>query len=212
MAALRFDLTSYVLAAQDGPLLAAKLIPLNNAGPLRVTYNWLYSALNCSPNDSSAFAWVISKIGAGPHVSLSPQVHYRGMTLYASVRPDHAMFVEVQAPFSADWITAVGSDETMTMTELGFLTIALQAFDGSYLTLNSSQTEHDGRSAYKLQSSVRSVSAASSFFVAVEKVLQPNLPVPLASGLDPEALKESLAASGAQNPAGLTQRILAGAS
>lgn len=50
-----FSMTQALGTAQNGPVFAGQLVPLNNVGPLRITYNWLYSALNCDPNDKSPF-------------------------------------------------------------------------------------------------------------------------------------------------------------
>lgn len=201
------DLGAWLAGANDGPLLAAKLVPLNNIGPLRVTYNWLYSALNCNPADPSPFGWVISKLGSGSQVSLSPQQGYNGMTLFASVRPDYNYRIQTQAPFSADWITAVGADEVLTMTSLGFLTIALQGLNGSYLAADDQQTEHDGYSGYLFNSNAAASGPASSFFVAVSEVLQPGLAIPRIGDLDVGRVEALLAGQGAPDPAGLTRRI-----
>ena len=201
------DLAAAFAAASPGAVLSGNLVPLSNIGPLRVTYNWLYSALNCDPTDSSAFAWVINKVGSGTQVSLSPQDPFAGMTLYASVRPDYEYTVQVQAPFSADWITAVGGDETLTLVQQGFLTISLQGLNGSYLCADGSQTSHDDHSGFLFHSGAGSVGPAASFFVAVNQVHQ-DLGIPLASALDPAELAAALAAQGAVDAQALTQRIL----
>lgn len=201
------DLIDAFEAASPGAVLTGNLVPLNNIGSLRVTYNWLYSALDCDPTDSSAFAWVISKVGTSSQVSLSPQAPYSGMTLYASVRPDYEFTVQVQAPFSADWITAVGGDETMTLTQQGFLTIALQGLNGSYLCADGAQTSHDDHSGFLFHSNAGAIGPASSFFVVVNQVHQ-DVGIPLASTLDPADITAALVAQGAGDPGALTQFIL----
>jgi len=50
-----------IAAADAGPALTAELFPLSGTGKVRVTYNWLYSALNVDPNDSSPFPWVFRR-------------------------------------------------------------------------------------------------------------------------------------------------------
>jgi len=42
-----------IAAADTGPLVTAEIYQLSNVGKVRVTYNWLYSALNCDPGDPS---------------------------------------------------------------------------------------------------------------------------------------------------------------
>jgi hypothetical protein len=201
------DLVRSFETASPGAVLSGQLVPLNNIGPLRVTYNWLYSALNCDPNDQSAFGWVINKVDAGARVSLSPQQPFSGMTLFASVRPDWNYTVQVQAPFSADWITAVGGDEIMTLTQQGLLTISLQGLNGNYVCADGSQTPHDDHSGYLFHSSAGSIGPSASFFVVVNQVFQ-DVGIPLASALDPAEIAAALATQGASDPAVLTQRIL----
>lgn len=203
----QIDLVAAFKAASPGAVLSGALVPLNNIGSLRVTYNWLYSALNCDPTDSSVFDWVINKVGAGSQISLSPQQPYSGMTLYASVRPDYDFTAQVQAPFSADWITAVGGDETMTLTQQGFLTIALQGLNGSYLCADGVQTPHDGQSGFLFHSSAAAIGPSSSFFVVVKQVHQ-EVGIPLASALNPVEITAALVAQGAGDPGALTQLIL----
>ncbi|APC14642.1 hypothetical protein BLL42_02425 [Pseudomonas frederiksbergensis] len=207
MIANQITLSGSLKAANPGAVLSGQLVPLNNIGNLRVKYNWLYSALNCDPSDETPFYWVISKIDGDKNVSLSPQQPFSGMTLYASVRPDYSNAVQVQAPFSADWITAIGGDETMTLTEEGLLTIALRGTNQSYLCADSSPTSHGDHSGYLFHSSAGSISSSSSFFVVVNKVFQ-DVGIPLASELDPSELAAAMQAQGADDPCALTQRIL----
>lgn len=122
--------------------MQAELVSLSSKGKLRVTYNWLYSALNCDPNDNSTFLWNINSLG-GNKVSLSPQAGYAGMTLYASVRDDWYWQVEVQAPHSADWIRAVGGDEIIGMQTHDLGILGFTGFNGSYIAVDASTTSHN---------------------------------------------------------------------
>jgi len=144
--------TDSTSAAQSDPMFKAQLVSLNNArGRLGINYNWLYSALNCTPA-TTGFYWTVSKLENG-QVSLSPSGGYGGMTPYASVRDDNGMRVEVQAPNSADWITGVGGDEMLTITSAGgLLIVRFAGFNGQYLTVDDTMTEHDEQSGYLLSS------------------------------------------------------------
>jgi hypothetical protein len=205
---LNHDLEAAFAAADAGPVLSGTLVPLNNIGALRATYNWLYSALNCDPNDTSPFTWILSRVGTGTQVSLSPQQPYAGMQLFASIRPDNGYTAELQAPGSADWITAVGADEIMTLTQQGMLTISLQGLNGNYLCADSGQTGHDDHTGYVMRSGAGAIGPGASFFVLVSQVHQP-LDITLAASLDIATVGTALAAQGAADPAGLAQRILA---
>lgn len=195
-------------AAAPGAVLEGELVPVVGRGKVRVTYDWLYSALNCDPADASPFGWVIYKTGRDA-VALSPRVPYRGLRLYASVRPDWFDFVQVQAPHSADWITAVGADEAVRMSELGFLTVNLRGRNGRYLAVDAAPTRHHGHAGYKLQSTATSPGPATNMFVAVTRVLQRGLAVPLAASLDQAVIRAALAARGAADPGLLARRIAA---
>jgi hypothetical protein len=131
--------------------MQAELVSLSSKGKLRITYNWLYSALNCDPNDNSTFLWNINSLG-GNIVSLSPQAGWQGMTLYASVRDDNNWIVEVQAPNSADWITQVGGDETIGIQTHDLGILGFTGFNGQYIAVNDSLTSHDDHTGYLLQS------------------------------------------------------------
>lgn len=181
--------------AADGPVIQTTLVPLTNQGNLRVTYNWLYSALNCDPNDGSAFIWVINKFD-DTHVSLSPRDGYNGMTLYASVRDDYNWFVQVQAPFSADWITAVGRDETILMQPQGLNIVQFLGFNGQAIAVNPQITGHDDHSGYLLQSDGSSNPQAALWFMGVSGVLQSGLQVRLASEMTPDDIRACYASCG----------------
>ena len=202
------SITGALASASTGAVLQGQLFPVSNSGALRITYNWLYSALNCNPADSSEFLWTLNKVDDNGTISLSPSQGYQGMTLYASVRPDWSYFVQVQAPNSANWITAVGGDERMTMTELGLMTITMTGLNGQLLAVNSSPTSWQSHSGYKLQSNGGTVASPStSFFVAVSQILQPAVILPRAVDLPIAGIVAALAAAGSPDPAPLARQI-----
>jgi hypothetical protein len=170
-------LTALWQAAQAGPVLEAELLPLSNQGRLRVTYNWLYSALNCTPDDASPFVWVLRKIDA-QHCSLSPKDGYQGRTLYASVRDDLGYRVQVQAPYSADWITAVGRDEVLSFAPAD-LFMQFFGFNGQPLTVAASPITHDGHTGCQVVSTgPAALSRANTWLVRPLTLLQPGLLLP----------------------------------
>jgi len=195
-------------SASTGPVLSGQLFPLANLGSLRVTYNWLYSALNCNPSDASIFDWTLAKTATG-QVTLSPSAPYRGMTLYASVRPDWSYFVQVQAPNSADWITRAQGDEFLTLTELGLLTINLRGLNGLYLALNGAPTPHDGYSGYKLQANAASAGPSTDMFLSVSRQFQGAPQAPCAADIGETSLAELLRKQGVQDAEGMARRIVA---
>jgi hypothetical protein len=203
--AASLSLAAGLAAAREGPMAAGQLVPLSNVGPLRITYNWLYSALNCDPNDTSPFTWLLIKQGEQT-ISLSPQQGYGGMTLYASVRDDLNYTVQVQAPFSADWITAVGGDETLTLSEHDLFVIALTGRNGAYLSVDDALTTHDDHSGYLVHSNASSLGPGARFYFVVDQVLQ-DIPLSPTQDLDPHALQAELAGAGAVDPAALAATI-----
>ncbi|GEO81114.1 hypothetical protein [Pararhodospirillum oryzae] len=196
--------------ADTGAVISGELIPIDGRGKVRVTYNWLYSALNCVPNDSSSFSWVIEKV-SGDVVALSPQSHYGGMKLYASVRPDNSYHVQVQAPFSADWITKAQGDEHITMTELGFLTVTFKGLNGQYMAVNGSESSGvistgGSHCGYRLQSNASRADDAT-FFIAVDQVLQSKIALPKITGRSPEELVNFLGKRGVENFAQIALQV-----
>ena len=209
----RTALSSALAAAAPGAVLTAQLYPVVGVGKIRVTYNWLYSALNCDPTDDSAFVWVINKTPDGA-VTLSPQAQYSGMTLYASVRPDWDSYVQVQAPNSADWITGVGGDEQLTMTDLGLMTINLRGVNGQYLAVNSSiSVEYIAygslHAGFKLQSNASAPGTSTNIFLAVTQNLQTQVDLPLVSELNADDIRLALQTHGAPEGAALAEKIAA---
>lgn len=195
-----------VTAAETGPVLTAELIPLTGWGKVRVTYNWLYSALNCDPNDTSPFAWVLHKMSNGM-VVFSPQQQYNGMTLYASVRPDLSYYVQVQAPFSACWITAVGADEEMSLVELGLFTVEMHGVNGRWVEVDSTISSYEGHSGHQLQGAESPDDLSKRFFLAVQQNLQERVSLPLFSSLTPADISAELVQVGVADPEPLAQRI-----
>lgn len=187
-------LAEALATAAVGDVAEAVLIPLSKQGKLRVTYNWLYSALNCDPNDGSDFVWRLTKLDAD-HLALSPRDPYRGMQLYASVRDDWSWYVQVQAPYSADWITAIGRNEIIAVQGSDLLTISLQGWNGQYLSVNTTITGHDDHAGFKLQSQNPVDANSRTFFLGVTALLQPNLGLPLRTELDPNTIQTLLGAA-----------------
>lgn len=188
--------SSVLSTADDGPLVQAELYPLiSTVGRLRVTYNWQYSALNCDPNDDSTFVWTISKLDA-THVALSPRDGYAGMTVYASVRDDWSWFVQVQAPNSADWITAVGGDETIAMSGQGLNIVSLAGFNDEDIAVNADPTSDDDHTGYRLQSVGSADPHASMWFLGIVGTLQDGLPFRLKRDLTDADIGSSFAESG----------------
>jgi hypothetical protein len=184
-----------VAAAAAGPLLEGEMFPLNNKGNLRVTYNWLYSALNCDPGDKSGFVWVLNKVNE-TQISLSPKEPYRNMRLYASVRDDWDWYVQVQAPRSADWIREARRNEIMTLESQGMLIISLKGWNGQYVAVDPNITAHQNHAGYKLRSIGTTDVKARSWFLGVNQILQAGLELPRRHELTQEDIRRELAASG----------------
>lgn len=163
--------------ADAGPMFTATLTPLVNKGNVMIHYEWLYSVLCCTPEQGGNFLWNINKLNNN-QVSLSPTSPYQGRTLYASVRPDYSYYVQVQAPFSADWITAVGADE-----EIGFepqeLTIAcFKGLNNLYINVEPTLTSHDGNSGYKIRSYGTVIDDSNKWFMGIQQLKQDHLGLP----------------------------------
>jgi hypothetical protein len=177
-------------------MFRAQLVSLNKArGRLRVCYNWLYSALNCT-TDTTGFYWTVSKLNDS-QVSLSPSDGYGGMTLYASARDDNNWFMQVQAPYSADWITAVGGDETLGLdSSRGFLIVGFKGFNGQYVTVNDQVSDHDGTSGYRLQSLGGSDQTSYLWLLADAQPLQPQVQLIRAEDASSDDIAAALAQFG----------------
>jgi hypothetical protein len=223
-----------IAAADAGPVLTAELYPLSGAGKVRVTYNWLYSALNVDPGDSSPFAWVFQKNSDGS-VALSPQdgcdgafawVSQKmpdgsvalspegGLALWAWPYPDDSFryVAQVQAPGvdgdSPMWSTAPFG---MTLTGLGLLIVELLDSDGSgnYIGVDGSITSQDGHAGYLIPADAGTPGPSSKFFVAVQQNLQAGAQAPLFSSLSAAEVSAELGQQGAGDPQALTEVIFA---
>jgi hypothetical protein len=205
-----------IAAADVGPALTAELFPLSGVGKVRVTYNWLYSALNVDPNDSSPFAWVLQKNSDGS-VALSPQGGYEGLTLFALtwLYPDESYrwVAQVQAP-GVDggppmWNTSSGPG--WTLTGLGLLTVELLDSDdsGNYIGVDGSITSQDDHAGYLILANAGAPGPSSKFFVAVQQNLQAGAQAPLFSSLSPAEVSAELERQGAGDPQALAEVIFA---
>jgi hypothetical protein len=203
-----------VMAAADaGPVLAAEIFPLSGAGKVRVTYNWLYSALNVDPNDSSPFVWVFRKMPDGS-VALSPRTQVDGLTVFVSLYPDDSLrFVaQVQWPEPdsgyPEWNT---SPEEMTLTGLDLLTVELMGANGSYLGVDGSITRHGNHAGYLILSNAGTPGPSSKFFVAVQQNLQAKAQAPLFASRSEADLRSELERHGAGDSGALATVIRAAA-
>lgn len=178
-------------AAGTGPFMQAEIVSLTGKGKLRVTCNWLYSSLNCDPNDSSQFLWQFNKLD-DQHISLSPVNSCINATIYASVRGDIDYLLQVQAPYSADWITAVGGDETIAFAIHDLSIAQFNGFNGLYVAVNDAPDSHDNHTGYRVRSSGNSFNQPAQWFLTNVSNLQPQIQF---SGFDGslEALKKQVA-------------------
>jgi len=168
------NLAELLSAANQGPFLQAEIISLTGKGKLRVTCNWLYSSLNCDPNDLSSFVWQFNKID-DQHISLSPVNSCIGKTIYASVRDDINYYLQVQAPYSADWITAVARDEIINLVMHDLSIAQFNGFNGLYLTLNDNADSHGNHTGYRVRSIGTTFTESAQWFIGVVGSLQPHI-------------------------------------
>ena len=161
-------------AADVGSFMQAEIVSLSGLGKLRVTCNWLYSSLNCDPDDTSTFLWQFNKVD-NQHISLSPVTSCIGPRIFASVRDDINNQVQVQAPYSADWIKAVGRDEIFGFT-LHDLSIAqLNGFNQAYIAVNNFKDSHGSHSGYRVTSNGKDFDRYSQWFIDGTKSIQPAI-------------------------------------
>ena len=161
-------------AASTGPFMQAEIVSLTGNGKLRVTCNWLYSSLNCDPKDDSTFLWEFSKID-NQHISLSPVNSCIRKKIYASVRDDIDWYVQVQAPYSADWIIAVGGDEIIRLQFHDLSIAQFNGFNGSYIALNQNADNHGGHRGYRVRSVGTTFNESAKWFIGIKSCLQSNL-------------------------------------
>lgn len=160
--------------ANQGPFLQAEIISLTGKGKLRVTCNWLYSSLNCDPNDLSSFVWQFNKID-DQHISLSPVNSCTDKTIYASVRDDINYYLQTQAPYSADWITVVARDEIINLVMHDLSIAQFNGFNGLYLTLNDNADRHGNHTGYRVRSIGTTFTENAQWFIGVVGSLQPHI-------------------------------------
>ncbi|WP_163398728.1 hypothetical protein [Flavobacterium fluviatile] len=163
-----------LLAANTGPFMQAEIVSLTGKGKLRVTCNWLYSSLNCDSNDNSTFLWQFNKID-DQHISLSPVNSCINKTIYASVRDDINYYLQVQAPYSADWITAVGRDEIIGFKLQGTFIGAFTGFNNKFIALNDNSDSHGGHTGFRLRSAGDTFNQNAQWFVAIKNSLQQHI-------------------------------------
>lgn len=163
-------------AADEGPFLRAELVSAAGRGKLRVTYDWLYSALNCTPDDDTPFFWEFEKRSDG-EIALSPTgtpAHVPDR-VFASVRDDWDWHVQTQAPHSADWITSVARDERLRVHGSYVLSVAFQGFNGKYVAVDDELDRHDYHAGYRLRSDADEPVQSCVFRVQNTTVLQDHL-------------------------------------
>lgn len=200
-------------AADAGPVLTGEMFPLSGAGKIRVTYNWLYSALNVDPDDSSPFVWVLQKLPDGL-VALSPQDQVSGLTVFAAVYPDDNMRFVAQTQWPEpdsgypEWNTSPGE---MTLTGLDLLTIELTGSNGSYLGVDGPVTQHGSHAGHLVLSNVDTPGPSSKFFVAVQQNLQAKAQAPLFASCSAADISSELERQGAGDSGALTTAIRAAA-
>jgi hypothetical protein len=207
------SLAAAFAAADTGPVLAGEVFPLSGAGKVRATYNWLYSALNVDPSDSSPFVWVFQKMPDGS-VALSPQAQVDGLTVFVSVYPDDSFrfIAQMQSPEPdsgyPEWNT---SPSEMTLTGLDLLTVELMGTNGSYLGVDGPITQHGNHTGHLILSNVATPGPSSKFFVAVQQNLQTKAQVPLFTSRSETDVSSELERHGAGDSGALASAIRAAA-
>jgi hypothetical protein len=91
------------------------------------------------------------------------------------VRDDIDYYLQVQAPYSADWITAVGRDETIGFKLQGTFIGSFTGFNGKYIRLNDLEDSHGGHAGYRLRSIGDTFDTNAQWFVAIKTALQPHI-------------------------------------
>ncbi|MBD2752516.1 hypothetical protein [Spirosoma validum] len=118
--------------------------------------------------------WQFSKID-DQHISLSPVVSCIGQPIYASVRDDINYYLQVQAPYSADWIKAVGCDEILTFTLHDLSIGQFNGFNGGYLSLNDNADNHGGHLGYRVRSIGSTFNQNAQWFIGIRSSLQADI-------------------------------------
>ena len=183
-------------AADTGTMFTTTLTPLVGVGNVQVHYEWLYSACNCHGDEGKNFTWNVNKLN-DTQVSLSPTVGYQGMTLYASVRPDWDYYTQMQAPHSADWITAVGGDEEITLKTMDLNVGVFTGLNGKHLMVQPNLTTYNNafgqsKSGYKVQAEGTAEDSRTKWFMGINALVQSKLDLPLVKDLTADDLEAML--------------------
>lgn len=199
-----FGLEALMASADEGPVVHGRLTPLSGQGDLCVFLRGC--PVGCAPSEDG-FEWEIAK--AGGKVGLTPKQLISNQKIYTTVWTINDGAAKRHPLMIFDDITRVGMFEQMTLHEQGFLVIALQAWNGQYLTVNPAALVFDGCPAlYTVGSDAAdSSSKASRFFLGVTKNLQPHLSVPTARETGAAAIAQSLADMDVADAAAMASRI-----
>lgn len=162
------NFSAFFEQAATGTSFQAQIFSLNG-GNLRVTCNWLYSALNIDPNDTTDFYWNISKVDDS-HVSLSPYNSCIGKSIFASARDDYNWYFQVQAPFSADWITAVQRDEIIEMQIGDLMMTTFKGFNGRYMKQEDSIAFQGNHAGYRVSSIGDIEDDSTTWFLSIKQL------------------------------------------
>jgi hypothetical protein len=184
-----------LIGSIGGPILEAELFPLSGQGRLRVTYHWMYSALNCDPRDESRFVWTLMGFSNG-QVALTPRHAFEGRTLFASVRDDWNWYVQVQAPRSAHWITQPLRNERLEIEGQDLLMISLRGFNGQHIAVDAEPSRHGNHAGHRLRSLGAASIQSRMWFLGIERVLQPGLQVTMREQVTDADIRRRLGVAG----------------
>lgn len=169
----------------------AEIISLTGKGKVRVTRNWLYSALNIDPDNHDEYIWTFV-YDEGDKIGLLASEH----NLLASVRDDWDWYVQTQAPHSAEWLhLPIGRNSriTLQLTDLGFAYFT--GWNGKYLTLNQDKDRHQNHAGYRIQSKSNSIDKHSLWFLKFQSPIQRYSRYQI-TDLDPGKMRDRLRQQG----------------
>lgn len=109
------------------------------------------------------------------------------------MRDDNANYMQVQAPYSADWICAVVRNEILGLRSYNLMIVSLSGFNGQDLAVDGSISSHGGHFGYRVRSIGSAKAKARTWFLAIRRSLQTQLALPTAGELTPAELHRSLA-------------------
>lgn len=200
------SLSELLKAATTGPFMQAEIYSLTGLGNVRVTCNWAYSALNIDPSNGAEFLWQFNKIDDN-NISLSPVSSCIAKTIYASVRDDNGYYLQVQAPYSADWITQVGRDEIIALKMHDLNVAELKGFNGAFFTLDNISS-HQNHTGYRIRSLGSTFDKNMQWYLKIKRSLQDGIDF---SGSDHSlsAVKNQLDNSGIQLDAATLNTLVA---